>query len=184
MRRLAVAACADRLDDPDVLARLAALSRSDTDSSVRAETVEVIAAAGERALAVVMAATSDTDARVVEAAATALGEIASPDTINWLIDAALGDGNRLVREAAVASLGAIGDVRAVPALLALLADGPPQIRRRAVVALTVFDDPAIEPALRAATADRNPMVREVAEMVVGREPDPNWSPVELHPRDR
>ena len=76
----------------------------------------------------------------------------------------------MVREAAVASLGALGDPTAVPVLIGLLGDAPPQVRRRAVVALTVFDDPAIEPALRAATADRNPMVREVAEMVISPPP--------------
>ena len=85
-----------------------------------------------------------------------------------MIDAARGHTDRLVREAAVAALGACGDERALPILLDLVANGPPQIRRRSVVALTVFDDPAVEPAIRAALEDRNPMVREAAEMVVGR----------------
>jgi HEAT repeat protein len=182
VRRLAVAACSDRLDDPAVVSAVTALVRSDPAPTVRTEAIEVLSSLGSAAFETVIAATTDLDERVVEAAATALGEIASIDAVDWLLDAASGHEDRLVREAAVASLGAIGDPRAVPTLLALLVDGPPQIRRRAVVALTVFDDPSIEPALRTAAEDRNPMVREVAEMVVGRPPDTGWRPVQLGPR--
>ena len=77
--------------------------------------------------------------------------------------------DKLVREAAVAGLGAIGDERARPTLLHLIASGPPQIRRRCVPALSVFDGEDIAAALLAAATDRNPMVREAAEMVVGRQ---------------
>lgn len=103
--------------------------------------------------------------------ATVYGEIADEGAVEWLIDRALHDSDQLVREAAVAALGAIEDDRALPVLLDLIADAPPRVRRRAVVALTVFDDPAIEAAIRAATRDRNPGVREAAEMVVGRSAD-------------
>jgi HEAT repeat protein len=85
-----------------------------------------------------------------------------------MIHAGEPDEDKLVREAAVAALGAIGDHEAVPTLLDLITNGPPQIRRRCVAALSVFDGPEVEAALRAAAADRNPMVREAAEMVVGR----------------
>ncbi len=125
----------------------------------------------------------DDDARVVEAAVTALGELPPrPAVVARLLGMAADEtADKLVREAAVASLGALADPVAVPVLLELLATGPPQVRRRAVVALTVFDDPAIEAALRRATADRNPMVREVAEMVVGHDKDVPPSPLGTFP---
>ncbi|MCL1693116.1 MAG: HEAT repeat domain-containing protein, partial [Actinomycetia bacterium] len=114
---------------------------------------------------------NDDDPRVVEAIATAYGELGDPAAVPWLIELASTDGDRAGREAAVAALGAIGDDSALSTLLELVASAPPQVRRRAVVALTVFDDPAVEPAIRGAARDRNPSVREAAEMVVGRQPD-------------
>ena len=94
-----------------------------------------------------------------------------------MIDAAAGDDDKLVREAAIAALGAIGDPTALPTLLEIVTSAGPQLRRRTVVALSVFDGPDVESALRAAAHDRNPMVREAAEMVVGR--PATWEPVEL-----
>lgn len=149
----------------DDLQRLAV---EDPDPLVRAMAVESLGFAGEGVVETLGAARADDEGSVREAAATAYGELADREAVDWLLDRALNDGDRLVREAAVAALGAIGDERAVPTLLELVVDGPPRVRRRAVVALTVFDDPAIEPALRQAATDRNPGVREAAEMVVGR----------------
>ncbi len=167
LRRLAVAAFAAR--PQEVLPVLATLLGADPDPGVRAEAAEVLAGAGPEAIPVLAAARTDPDPRVVEAVATASGEVPDPGAVSWLLELASGHEDRLVREAAVASLGAIGDERALPTLLRLLADGPPQVRRRAVVALTAFDGPDVEAALRAAVRDRNPMVREAAEMVIGRD---------------
>lgn len=169
VRRLAVSACA-----PDVSEHFEAIAAltGDADAAVRAEAVEVIAMAGIRALPVLDAVRGDPDERVVEALATAYGEIEDARSVEWLIEAATASGSRQVREAAVAALGAIGDPQALPCLLDLVASGPPQVRRRAVVALTAFDGDEVEAALYAARDDRNPMVREAAEMVVGRTPNP------------
>ncbi len=68
----------------------------------------------------------------------------------------------LVREAAVAALGAIGDVRGLAAILAGCTDKP-AIRRRAVLALAPFDGPEVEAALAAARDDRDWQVRQAAE---------------------
>jgi HEAT repeat protein len=84
-----------------------------------------------------------------------------------LLEAAAGD-DRMLQEAAVAALGAIGDPVAIPLLVELAASGSPQVRRRAVVSLTAFDHDDAEAAITRAAEDRNPMVREVAEMIVGR----------------
>jgi HEAT repeat protein len=119
----------------------------------------------------------DTDDTVVEAAAWAAGEqqplLDQPDdaVLDRLIALATGAGDALVREAAVAALGAIGDERGLPAVLAGCADKP-AIRRRAVLALAPFDGPEVTAALEAALADRDWQVRQSAEDVAPfMEPD-------------
>ncbi|NIS32702.1 MAG: hypothetical protein GWO04_23275 [Actinobacteria bacterium] len=165
IRRLAVSSISHGADHLHELQRLLA---EDADVRVRAEAAEALGRRGLPALRSLMTATADPDPIVVEAVATALGEIGDRSAIDWLVEAAQEHSDRLVREAAVAALGAIGDERAVPALLSLVAKAPPQVRRRSVVALTVFDGPEVEAAIRQALSDRNPMVREAAEMVAGR----------------
>jgi len=167
VRRIAVGAVSNH---PHLLSRVIAMLASDPEPSVRRECAEVAGRIGTAPIAALERALTDPSPAVREAATTALGEIAAPDSVERLIAlAADEDEDRLVREAAVASLGAIGDERARPVLLTLVAAAPPQIRRRCVPALSVFDGAEIEAALRAAANDRNPMVREAAEMVVGRQ---------------
>ena len=62
-----------------------------------------------------------------------------------------GHDDPLCREAAVAALGAIGDVRGLPAILAATSDKP-AVRRRAVIALAPFDGPEVDAALARARA--------------------------------
>jgi len=141
----------------------------DASGSVRAAAAEKLGACGERALRHLDQAALDTEPEVREAVATAYGEVADPSAIAWLVTVGNGDFDRTVKEAAVASLGAIGSPLAIDPLLGFVAKGPPQVRRRAIAAITVFDDPRIEPAIQRAAFDRNPSVREAAEMVVGRQ---------------
>ena len=171
VRRLAISVCVASGLGTESIAAFCRIVIDDKDGGVRAMAAEALGGAGEGCDEALTRARDDDDPRVVEAIATAYGELAHPAAVPWLIDLASNDGDRASREAAVAALGAIGDASALPTLLDLVAAAPPQVRRRAVVALTVFDDPAIEPAIRAATRDRNPSVREAAEMVVGRQPD-------------
>jgi len=166
VRRLAVSA-AHRMA-ADLVPQLSALLLADPDPAVRAEAAEVIAAAGNAALPALDAGRDDSDERVVEAVATAYGEIADRGAVDWLMEQAEIAESKQVRESAVAALGAIADQRSRQLLIRLTVDAPPQVRRRAVVALTVYDGPDVEAAIRNAAADRNPMVREAAEMVVGR----------------
>ena len=87
-----------------------------------------------------LGALDDDDPRVVEVAAWACGEHESDrdEIVARLIDLAIRRRpSRLVRESAVAALGAIGDVRAVDAIIAATADKP-AVRRRAVLALAPF----------------------------------------------
>ena len=106
----------------------------------------------------------DTDGTVVEVAAWACGEqeTVDDDVLDRLIELATKSDEPLVREAAAAALGAIGDERGLPAILAACVDKP-NVRRRAVLALAPFDGPDVEAAIRQALADRDWQVRQAAE---------------------
>lgn len=107
---------------------------------------------------------SDPHPTVVEVAAWAAGEhVQVPDDVlHELCRLATDSTEVLVREAAVAALGAIGDPRGLPAVLAGCADKP-AVRRRAVLALAPFDGPEVDAALAAALEDRDWQVRQAAE---------------------
>ena len=68
----------------------------------------------------------------------------------------------LVREAAVAALGAIGATASVPVIIDAMKDKA-TVRRRAVIALAPFDGPEVEAALVSARTDRDWQVRQAAE---------------------
>jgi len=106
----------------------------------------------------------DREATVVEAAAWAAGEqeTVGDDVLAELIRSATAAADPLVREACVAALGAIGDERGLPAVLAGCTDKP-AIRRRAMLALAPFDGPEVVAAWRAALDDRDWQVRQAAE---------------------
>lgn len=113
----------------------------------------------------------DDDPAVAEVAAWSCGERTTVANVKAvvtdLISMATNHEDPLCREAAVASLGALGDERSVDAILAGLADVP-QIRRRAALALAPFDGPHIIAALEAATSDKDWQVRQAAEDILGR----------------
>jgi len=106
----------------------------------------------------------DADPSVVEMAAFACGEQedADPVVVARLADLGVHHADPLVREAAIAALGAIGDPAGLPAIVAATRDKP-AIRRRAVIALTPFDGPDVDEALARARNDRDWQVRQVAE---------------------
>jgi len=105
------------------------------------------------------------DAVVAEMAAWALGERGAPagrGVIDALVAMTTGHSDPLCREAAVAALGAIGNRRGLPAILAATTDRP-AVRRRAVLALAPFEGPEVDAALERARADRDWQVRQAAE---------------------
>ena len=83
-------------------------------------------------------------------------------TLGRLIELASEADDALVRESAAAALGAIGDARGLPAILAATHDKP-NVRRRAVLALAPFDGPEVDAAIAAALEDRDWQVRQAAE---------------------
>jgi HEAT repeat protein len=162
-------------DDPAVrAAALGALERlgelgddtlaaalGDPDLAVRRRAVELAAHHPDVDL---VAALADPDPRVVEVAAWACGEHESDrdEVVDALIDLAANADDALVRESAVAALGAIGDLRAVDVIVAACADKP-AVRRRAVLALAPFDGPEVDAAIEQALVDRDWQVRQAAE---------------------
>jgi HEAT repeat protein len=106
----------------------------------------------------------DADATVVEVAAWACGEQETVDeeVLDRLIQLATDHADPLVREAAAAALGAIGDARGLPAILAACGDKP-AVRRRAVLALAPFEGPDVDAAIERALVDRDWQVRQAAE---------------------
>jgi HEAT repeat protein len=105
----------------------------------------------------------DDDAMVVEMAAWATGERAvDADTVSRLIDLTVDHDDALVREAAVAALGSLGDAAGLPAILSATSDKA-TVRRRAVLALAAFEGPEVDAALSRAKDDRDWQVRQAAE---------------------
>jgi HEAT repeat protein len=158
------------------LARAGALAEADLHGAliddapaVRTRAAELVAALGAdpdgiaRGLRLVPLL-DDPDDAVVEVAAWACGERTPPEpgSIRRLVELAQQHPDALVRESAVAALGAIGDPSGLPAILAATADKA-TVRRRAVLALAPFDGPDVEAALAKAAEDRDWQVRQAAE---------------------
>lgn len=168
------------LEDPEPLVRASALRAlrrigvltateietlaGDDDREVRRTAAEL--AAGEPG-ADVSRLIDDPEVFVAEMAAWALGEREHPRDadINLLIDRCTSHPEALVREACAAALGAVGDPRGLPAILAACHDKP-AVRRRAVLALAPFDGPEVEAALQQALEDRDWQVRQNAEDLI------------------
>jgi HEAT repeat protein len=124
-------------------------------------------AAGDQAVSM-LAALDDHDPTVVEVVAFACGEQGRLDdpagaaVVARLAELATRHDDALVREAAVAALGAIGDPAGLPAILAATQDKA-TVRRRAIIALAPFDGPEVDDALTRASTDRDWQVRQAAE---------------------
>jgi HEAT repeat protein len=145
-----------RLGDDEVATAL-----TDDEPSVRRRAAEVAATHPDVDL---VGALHDIDPRVVEVAAWACGEHESKrdEIVVRLIALAVDADDPLVRESSVAALGAIGDERAVPTIIAATTDKP-AVRRRAVLALAPFDGDEVEAAIDRALEDRDWQVRQAAE---------------------
>lgn len=150
------------------LARLGDLSADDLRDALADADVRVRRRAAEVAARYsgvdLLGALADPDARVVETAAWACGEqeTRGPEVVDALVRLAGGADDALVREAAVAALGAIGDPRGLAAIVAACSDKP-AVRRRAVLALAPFEGAEVDAAIDRALTDRDWQVRQAAE---------------------
>ena len=137
-----------------------AVAAGDASLRVRRAVAELAAIEPDVDLAPLLA---DVESVVVEVACWAAGERADGAAhLDALVAICTGHDDALCREAAVAALGAIGDERALPAILAATRDRA-TVRRRAVLALAPFDTPEVDAALAAALDDRDWQVRQAAE---------------------
>jgi HEAT repeat protein len=170
-------------DDPDARVRAAAVgavvrgagrrrahevwrhATVDTDVSVRRRCAELAPAVGAP-LRPLLALLADPEWSVAEAAAWAVGELTwSPTNRNRAVAALVTltrHDDPLVREAAVAAIGSIGDPAGLPAVLRATHDRP-AVRRRAVLALAPFEGDDVDAALEAALTDPDWQVRQAAE---------------------
>jgi HEAT repeat protein len=137
---------------------------SDPSASVRRRACEAAARMPGSGPPSLRYALTDDDTTVVEVAAWASGERVPPEPgiVGVLAELATGHDDALVREAAVAALGAIGDEGGLPAILAATGDKA-TVRRRAVIALAPFEGPEVDDALTRARNDRDWQVRQAAE---------------------
>jgi len=146
------------------------IATGDPDPAVRRRAAETAPGLGRAApVRALLRLLEDDDPWVADAAAFALGERprSSGRVVDALVAVARGHADALVRESAVAALGALGDPRGLPAVLDACHDKP-AIRRRAVVALAAFEGPEVEAALTAARSDRDWQVRDTAEILLGQ----------------
>ena len=154
-----------RLGDPGAGAAVQ-VGLADPAPAVRRRAAELAARLPAVPVAALLAVLDDPEPLVAEAASFALGEREDPAAVEALSATARTHTDALVREAAVAALGAIGDERGLPAVLAATADKP-AVRRRAVLALAPFEGPEVEEALQRALTDRDWQVRQAAEDLLG-----------------
>jgi HEAT repeat protein len=141
---------------------------ADSSAAVRRRAIEACASRPGDEPPSLLAALADADPTIVEAAAWASGERRPPEpgVVAALARLVSDHDDALVREAAVAALGAIGDEGGRPAILAALSDKA-TVRRRAVLALAPFEGPDVDAALAAAREDRDWQVRQAAEDLSG-----------------
>lgn len=157
--RAAALGALERLDALDADTITAALG--DPDVAVRRRAAEL---AATHPTVDLLAVLDDPDDRVVEVAAWACGEHESrrDAIVERLIEHAGTAEDPLVRESAVAALGAIGDERGLAAIIVACSDKP-AVRRRAVLALAPFDGAEVDAAIERALVDRDWQVRQAAE---------------------
>ncbi len=144
---------------------LLARALADTEPSVRIAALELAAI---RPTPPIVALLDDPDPAVVEQAAWACGErdTEADPPIAQLASLATDHDDPLVREAAVAALGALGDEDGLAAVLAATSDKP-AVRRRAVLALAAFDGPEVDAAWERARSDRDRQVRDAVDELLG-----------------
>jgi HEAT repeat protein len=172
------------LVDPDPAVRATAIGALERLGTL--ETVDLEAALADRASAVrrraceaiarrpgdeppsLLGMLAGEDSELVEVAAWASGERQppEPEVVEVLAGLVTSHPDALVREAAVAALGAIGDPAGLAAVLAALEDKA-TVRRRAVLALAPFEGAEVDAALAKARDDRDWQVRQAAEDLSG-----------------
>lgn len=141
-----------------------ATALEDPSSTVRRRAAEAVALRPGDEAPSLLPLLEDPEHPVIEVAAWACGERTPPEpgAVAALAALVTEHPDALVREAAVAALGAIGDEAGLPAILHATGDKA-TVRRRAVLALAPFEGDDVDAALARALEDRDWQVRQAAE---------------------
>lgn len=161
--RIAGLRSADRLDELDTDRLVTMLA--DPVPAVRIAALEI---AAHRHDPDIVGLLDDPEPAVVEMAAWACGERdgdPQPPTLR-LAQLATEHDDPLVRESAVAAIGALGDELGLPAVLEATTDKA-AVRRRAVLALAAFEGPEVDAAWERARTDRDRQVRDAVDELLG-----------------
>lgn len=161
--RIAGLRSADRLDELDTDRLVTMLA--DPVPAVRIAALDI---AAHRHDPDIVGLLDDPEPAVVEMAAWACGERdgdPQPPTLR-LAQLATEHDDPLVRESAVAAIGALGDKLGLPAVLEATTDKP-AVRRRAVLALAAFEGPEVDAAWERARTDRDRQVRDAVDELLG-----------------
>jgi HEAT repeat protein len=165
---LASAEASVRIAALGALDRLGKLSETDLTAATRDPTASVRRRAAELAASHpdvdLLPLLADADVNVVEIAAWSCGErvVVSDAVLSRLIDLTANAVEPLVRESCAAALGASGDSRGLPAILAACEDKP-AVRRRAILPLAPFAGDDVRATVQRALDDRDWQVRQAAE---------------------
>lgn len=90
-----------------------------------------------------------------------------------------------IRRRAALTLGALGDMRGVPVMIADMSKVTGQDRDNVAVALRVLKDPKAIPVLRQALADKSPYVRSIALAALGEmKASEAYSDIVAHTKDK
>lgn len=151
---------------------------TDADWRVRGRVVTVVAGiGGERATALVLAASRDRDARVRGLAAQGLGRLPGPGVHDRLV-ALLGDAEAEVRTAAARGLAVLGDAASFVPLASLDQETEAAVRRDRLAALReLAQRPLLIPALIDAIGGARGSVQLRLVAAAGEVGDPRLAPV-------
>lgn len=130
-----------------------------------------VSPAGTDVTARAVAGLEDPDGTVRSAAATTVWGLAPPTAVGALVRSLTEDGEASVRAPAVSALGAIGDLRALPAVRAALADLDLGVRSAALHAFVGFGPecaPALPDVVRILRSDPEPGLRATAALALGQ----------------
>ncbi len=145
---------------------------------VRAAAVEDLGAVDSDAVvAAILAACTDVDGRVIEAAGRGLGKMSSDASLEAML-AALDAGNAKARAAAAFGFARVKRAYppAVPKLAALIKSGDDDVRRAAVQALANMKDATTVDGLIEALSDKIPALRVLAAQALGEIKQPKAMP--------
>jgi HEAT repeat protein len=162
--RTASASALGMIGDPRAIRGLASLLR-DERYFVREQASRALGRIGEPAVGLLLDMANSSTPTTREAAVAALGNTASKQAIEKVVEA-LSDSNANVRSAAVRSLGESASEIAVPHLMALLRDESSALRAQAAASLGRLGHLSL-PSLVSALKDPKPSVRQLAAEALG-----------------